>query len=126
MFGSDIIRVKIKGFLKNITDNDILNFDEKGIKNKNKISFVKDEIKYFIMIHNNMIEVVRETDEYVNSFVFDKDKASSLYTLKEFNQTLEIKLMINSLDIEEDSFDINYTVLDTSCSYELKMEIKLL
>ena len=34
MFGSDIIRVKIKGFLKNITENEILNFDEKGIKNK--------------------------------------------------------------------------------------------
>ena len=32
------IRIKIKGYLKNITDNEVVEFEEKGIKNKNKIT----------------------------------------------------------------------------------------
>ena len=34
MFGSDIIRVKINGYLKNNTENELITFNEKGIKNK--------------------------------------------------------------------------------------------
>ena len=45
MFGSDIIRIKIKGYLKNITDNEIFEFEEKGIRNKNKITFNNNNIK---------------------------------------------------------------------------------
>ena len=37
MFGSDIIRVKINGYLKNNTENELITFNEKGIKNKEKI-----------------------------------------------------------------------------------------
>ena len=48
MFGSDIIRVKINGFLKNITENENTFFNEKGIVNKNKISFISDNVKYSI------------------------------------------------------------------------------
>ena len=29
MFGSDIIRIKVKGYLRNITDNEIFEFEEK-------------------------------------------------------------------------------------------------
>ena len=32
MFGSDIIRIKVKGYLRNITDNEIFEFEERGIK----------------------------------------------------------------------------------------------
>ena len=38
MFGSDIIRIKVKGYLRNITDNEIFEFEERGIKNKDKIT----------------------------------------------------------------------------------------
>ncbi len=39
MFGSDIIRVKINGYLKNNTENELITFNEKGIKNKEKDIF---------------------------------------------------------------------------------------
>ena len=47
MFGSDIIRVKINGYLKNNTENELITFNEKGIKNKEKISW-----KLFVVIYN--------------------------------------------------------------------------
>ena len=46
MFGSDIIRIKVKGYLRNITDNEIFEFEERGIKNKDKITFNNNDIKY--------------------------------------------------------------------------------
>ena len=55
MFGSDIIRVKINGYLKNNTENELITFNEKGIKNKEKISFVFDGVKYSIKINDNDI-----------------------------------------------------------------------
>ena len=44
MFGSDIIRIKVKGYLRNITDNEIFEFEERGIKNKDKITMFNKEI----------------------------------------------------------------------------------
>ena len=58
MFGSDIIRVKINGYLKNNTENELITFNEKGIKNKEKISFVFDGVKYSIKINDNDILLI--------------------------------------------------------------------
>ena len=61
MFGSDIIRIKVKGYLRNITDNEIFEFEERGIKNKDKITFNNNDIKYSIKCNDNeimMIEMV--------------------------------------------------------------------
>mgnify|MGYP001016759462 CR=1 FL=1 len=46
MFGSDIIRVKINGYLKNNTENELITFNEKGIKNKEKIREALDEDRF--------------------------------------------------------------------------------
>ena len=70
MFGSDIIRVKINGYLKNNTENELITFNEKGIKNKEKISFVFDGVKYSIKINDNDILLVRDGNDFINSFSF--------------------------------------------------------
>ena len=123
MFGSDIIRVKIKGFLRNITENDILNFDEKGIRNKNKISFIKDNIKYSIKLLDNEINMIREGNDYINSFVFKKTKGNSSYTLKDNNYTIGMDIMIKELVINDNSFNIKYLISDTMCEYEFALEM---
>ena len=45
MFGSDIIRIKVKGYLRNITDNEIFEFE---IANSNELGM--DDIKTIITI----------------------------------------------------------------------------
>jgi hypothetical protein len=58
MFGSDIIRIKVKGYLRNITDNEIFEFEERGIKNKDKITFNNNDIKYSIKCNDNEIMIL--------------------------------------------------------------------
>ncbi len=122
MFGSDIIRVKIKGYLKNITENDNLIFDEKGIYNKNKLSFIKDDIKYNIKLLDSEIIMIREGKDYINSFIFNKKKASSTYTLKDNNYTIEMDIDIKEIIIDN-GFYVKYMICDTSCLYEFKLEM---
>ena len=64
MFGSDIIRIKVKGYLRNITDNEIFEFEERGIKNKDKM------YKNRVHIFNDNGKLINEK-EYISTF-FEK------------------------------------------------------
>ena len=77
------IRVKIKGYLKNITENELCEFEEKGIKNKNKITYANDNIKNTIKINDNVIMLIRDGNDFVNTFVFNKDNSYCNYLLKD-------------------------------------------
>lgn len=123
MFGSDIIRVKIKGFLKNVTEDCIMDFDENGIRNKHSISFKKDDVKYNIKLLNNAIIMVRETDDYINSFVFKKKNATSNYLLKDNNYSLDVNIDVQELNINDNYFYVRYVIMDTSCTYDFKIEM---
>ena len=96
MFGSDIIRVKVKGFLKNITEEDNLFFNEKGISNKNKISFIFDDTKYNIKHSNNEVIMVREGKDFINTFIPSKDIIIELFSYfeKAFNGNRALALGI--------------------------------
>lgn len=123
MFGSDIIRVKIKGFLKNITENHVMNFNENGIRNKQKVFFKKDDVKYNIKIFNDEIIMVRETEDYINSFVFNKKNAISNYLLKKNNYSLDINIDVQELSIDDNFFYVKYVIVDTSCTYVFRIEM---
>ena len=64
MFGSDIIRIKVKGYLRNITDNEIFEFEERGIKNKDKM--YKNRVHIF-----NVNGKLLNEKEYISTF-FEK------------------------------------------------------
>lgn len=123
MFGSDIIRVKIKGFLKNVTEDNIMDFDENGIRNKQKISFKKDDVKYNIKLLNNEIIMVRDGNDYINSFAFKKKNAISSYLLKENNYSLDMDIDVQELIIDDNFFYVKYMIKDTSCIYEFRIEV---
>ena len=92
MFGSDIIRIKVKGYLRNITDNEIFEFEERGIKNKDKITFNNNDIKYSIRCNDNEIMMIRDGNDFVNTFIFNNNKK----TYKKGN-----KFYINIKDLNE-------------------------
>ena len=85
MFGSGIIRIKIKGYLKNNTDNELLEFEEKGIKIKNKIIYYNNNVKNTIKFSDKEIILIREGNDFLNTFVFNINKSYSNYLLKENN-----------------------------------------
>lgn len=123
MFGSDIIRIKIKGYLKNITDNEIFEFEEKGIRNKNKITFNNNNIKYSIKCDNNEIILIRDGDDFVNTFVFNKKNSNSNYFLKENGYDMDMEVITSNMEISDESIYIEYEIISTSCKYEFKIEM---
>ena len=123
MFGSDIIRVRVKGCLKNITEKESLFFDEKGISNKNKINFISDNVKYNIKYSNSEVILIREGEDFVNTFIFHNNKGTSTYTLKDNNYTIDMNIIVNKMVIEDTFIDIRYMIVDTDCEYEYTIEM---
>lgn len=123
MFGSDIIRIKIKGYLKNITDNEIFEFEEKGIKNKDKITFNNNNVKYSIKCNNSEIILIRDGDDFVNTFVFNKKNSNSNYFLKENGYDMDMEVITSNMEISDELIYIEYEIISTSCKYEFKIEM---
>lgn len=118
-------KVIIKGYLKNITDNKTDNFEVKGIKNKNKISYITDNIKYNIKIINkNKLLFQRENNDFKHSFIFDNNKTTiSNYLILENELDLEIEVKVLSLIINDNLIKINYLVPDSNIEFEYKLEM---
>lgn len=51
--------LKLRVILRNITDNEIFEFEERGIKNKDKITFNNKDIKYSIKCNDNEIMMIK-------------------------------------------------------------------
>lgn len=117
------IKIRVKGYLKNITDNEIFEIDEKAIKNKNKITFSSDNVKNIIKINDNDIMLIREGNDFINTFVFNKDNSSCNYYLKENNYDVDIEVKTTNLDIDDNYICIKYLVIDSSSRYEYKLEM---
>ena len=117
------IKIRVKGYLKNITDNEILEIDEKAIKNKNKITFSSDNVKSIIKINDNDIMLIREGNDFVNTFIFNKDKSSCNYYLKDNNYDVDIEVTTISMEINDDSICIKYLIVDSDSEYEYKLEM---
>ena len=112
------IRVRLKGYLKNKTENETTLFNEKGIMNKNKITYAVDNTKYTIKIEKNRITLIRESNDFANCFVFDEKLSSCNYLLKENNYNLDI-----DINTRDKSIYVLYEIIDSGLIYEFKMEM---
>lgn len=121
--GSGIIRIKVKGYLKNITENELLEFEEKGIKNKNKITYYNDGVKNIIKFSDREILLIRESDDFLNTFVFNKNNSYSNYLLKENNYDIDLGVTTIMMNILDNSIYIKYLINETDCEYEFKIEM---
>lgn len=123
MFGSDIIRIKIKGYLKNITEKEEFNFEEKGIKTKDKITFISNDVKYTIKYTNSEVLLLREGKDFINTFIFNKKNSKSNYLLKENNFDIDMEVKTDYIEIKENYIYIEYEIISTSSKYQLKIEM---
>ena len=62
----NIIKIRIKGYLKDIDEGKITNIDCLGIKNKDKITYVEDNVTNTIRIEDEVIYLIRENNEFKN------------------------------------------------------------
>ena len=122
MFGSGIIRIKIKGYLKNNTDNELLEFEEKGIKIKNKIIYYNNNVKNTIKFSDKEIILIREGNDFLNTFVFNINKSHSNYLLKENNYDIDLDVNTSIMNVSDNSIYVKYLIVETKCEYEFKIE----
>lgn len=123
MFGGDIIRVFVNGYLKNNTDGENTVFKEKGIRTKDKLSFVFDDVKYSIKINDNDIMLVRDGNDFINSFSFNEKHGKSNYYLKEHGYSVDMDINMKMFDVNDNKIYIKYVIADTECEYELLIEM---
>ena len=120
------IRILIKGYLKNISENEIVNFECKGIKNKNKVTYVDNDVRFNIKINDDNVMLIRDGDDFINTFIFDKNKKNSIsnYLIKENNCDVDIDIDVIDLKIDDDIIYIKYLISETNCIYEYKLEMR--
>ena len=123
MFGGDIIRVSVNGYLKNNTDGENTVFKEKGIRTKDKLSFVFDDVKYSIKINDNDIMLVRDGNDFINSFSFSEKHGKSNYYLKEHGYSVDMDINMKMFDVNDNKIYVKYVIVDTECEYELLIEM---
>jgi len=117
------IRIKVKGYLKNITENEIFEFEEKGIRNKDKITYSSDGVKTSVKFNGAAVVLIREGSDFINTFVFNKDNCSCNYFLKDNNYDVNIEIKTIMVDVKDNSIYIKYMVIDSNCEYEYKLEV---
>lgn len=120
------IRVLIKGYLKNISENEIVNFECKGIKNKNKVTYVDNDVRFNIKINDDNVMLIRDGADFINTFIFDKNKKNSIsnYLIKENNCDVDIDIDVIDLKIDDDIIYVKYLISETNCIYEYKLEMR--
>ncbi len=120
------IRILIKGYLKNISENEIVNFECKGIKNKNKVTYVDNDVRFNIKINDDNVMLIRDGADFTNTFIFDKNKKNSIsnYLIKENNCDVDIDIDVIDLKIDDDIIYIKYLISETNCIYEYKLEMR--
>ena len=117
------IKIKVKGYLRNLTENTEELFNTEAIKNSNVISYIVNKIKYKIII-DNKITLLRENNEFLHGMIFESNKKQrSEYYLKELNSSLEFKLETIKLIIEDNKIDITYKIIESESIYNYVLEM---
>lgn len=119
------MKIKIKGTLKNLTENDQTEFSTFAIKDKNKYKFIINDEKYLLSIQNSKKIVLNRCNKEIESTMYFElnKKIPSLYTLKENNITLEIDVLTTNLEITEKNIKILYRIIDSNTDYEYNIEM---
>ena len=119
-----IIKIKIKSTLQNITENTIDVIETTAIKNKNKITFIDNNTSYRLLIDDNKVTIIRESNEFNHNLTFiNGTNTISNYLIKEYNSTIPIEVKTTNLFIQDNIIEITYEVIDNKNKYLYKIEM---
>ena len=112
------IKIKVKGYLQNLTENTSEEIDTFGIKNKNKLVYVLSSTKYKMDILKDKILLTRENDEFIHGMIFELNKCTETnYYIKSLNASISIKILTKKISISDDKIEINYQTIDNQNEY---------
>lgn len=118
------IKVKVKGYLKNLTENKENLINTIAIKKSNTISYVIDNTKYKLILEQDKIILMRENNEISHGMVFETGhKTLSEYYLKENNYSLQFTITTKDIILTNNSIDITYTIEESETTYNYVLEM---
>ena len=122
--GGVIIKVKIKGFLKNKNEKEEEKIDTFGIKKNNTISYIYNDIVYKLILETNKVILQRQNNEFSHEIKFETGKTyKSEYFLKELHHSLEFNIETISIKQDQNKIDIEYKVQETENIYNYVIEL---
>ena len=123
--GGILTKLNIKGYLKDITNNEITEINTKAIKVKDKISYYLDQEKYTLKIISPTKLILKRITKEIDSIIyFEENKIlPSDYSLKDNNLSLNIDIRTNKINLKDEFIKISYTVIDSNNNYEYYIEM---
>ena len=119
------IRIKIKGYLHNLTENTKNNIDVIGILNKQNIHYILNDTDHKIIIGKDKVILIRENNSFIHKFEFELDKQTKAnYYIKEYSTDIDVIVMTNKLNITEDKIEIIYKIIDSNEEYRYVLEMR--
>ena len=119
------MKIHLKGYLKDITNDETTKIDTTAIKNHQKITYYLDKEKYILKITSPTELILnRTTEEIESSLYFDINKVLTAdYHIKENNLSLGIDIRTNKIEINDNYIKVQYTVIDSNNDYEYYIEM---
>lgn len=123
--GGNFTKIQLKGYLKDITNNETTNIETTAIKNKDKISYYLNKEKYTLKtISPTKLILNRTTNKIDSTLYFEMNKIlTSDYTIKENNLSLGIDIRTNNIELNNNYIKISYTVIDSDNDFEYYIEM---
>lgn len=123
-FGGAVIKVKIKGFLNNLTEQQEEKINTNGIRKSNIISYINNNIKHKLILEENKVILQRENEDFSHEIIFDKNKIKKTeYYLKKLHNSLEFNIETISINITENKINVTYKIIETENIYNYLIEL---
>ena len=119
------IKIKIKGYLQNLTENTKDNIDIMGVLNKQNIHYILNDTDHKIIIDNDKVTLIRENKNFIHKFEFELNKQTKAnYYIKEYNTDIDVLVITNKLNISEEKIEIIYKIIDSNEEYKYVLEMR--
>ena len=118
------IKIKIKGYIENKTDNAKEIIDTYGIKETEKITYIHNKIKHILEFDNEKITLIRQNEEYTHKIIFEnKKEIETEYYLHNFNMSLFIKIKTENIETNKNNIKITYQITDSNQEFIYFLEM---
>jgi len=98
---------------------------EKAILNKNRLTYIKNNIKHTIIFKEKDIILIRENKEFKNILTFSKNRSIlSEYIIKENKLSIYIEIKTLELTKTDNELCIKYKIIDSNIIYEYKITME--
>jgi len=114
------MKIKINGYIENSELKEEHKIETTGIKKDNIIIYSENDVKTKIIIKDNSLILIRETNKFIMDIILEKDRQTEgKYYINELDKTITLNVNTNDLKIKENSIYAEYQINSAVIEYEI-------